>query len=82
MLGVPTGWRDLDRDAMADPELHEVLQLADIVSPWTVGRYRDLKGVARHADEYWRPDITWCDEHRIGLLARGLSRIQLASPKG
>ena len=36
-------------------------ELADIVSPWTVGRYRDLKGVARHADKYWKPDITWCD---------------------
>ena len=44
MLGVPTGWRNMDRDAIADPELHDVLQLADVISPWTVGRYRDLRG--------------------------------------
>ena len=68
MLGVATGWREQKRDAMANPELHEVLQLADIISPWTVGRYRDLQGVARHADEYWKQDVTWCDEHGMDYL--------------
>ena len=68
MLGVPTGWRRLDRDALPDPEFHDILQLADIVSPWTVGRYRDLTGVALHADRYWKPDITWCADHDLDYL--------------
>ena len=68
MLGVPTGWRSLDRDALPDPEFHALLKRADIVSPWTVGRYRDLEGVTRHADQYWKPDITWCTNHGIDYL--------------
>ena len=41
VLGVPYGWRTLDRDAVADTRLHEILKLADVISPWSVGRYRD-----------------------------------------
>ena len=39
MVGVPTGWRTLTRDALKDEKLHDVIRKADIVSPWTVGRY-------------------------------------------
>jgi hypothetical protein len=60
MLGVPTGWRELNRDSVSDPKLHEILKLADVISPWSVGRYNSLKGVAKHADEYLKPDIAWC----------------------
>ena len=63
MLGVPTGWRTLDRDSMTDKTLHDVILEADIVSPWTVGRYASLKSVARHADERWKQDIQWCEQH-------------------
>ncbi len=63
MLGVPTGWRTLDRDSLTDKKLHEVILQADIVSPWTVGRYASLRSVARHAEDCWRQDIEWCDEH-------------------
>lgn len=62
MLGVPTGWRELERDSIADPALHEVLAKADVISPWTVGRYRSLKGVEKHGEKYWAPDIAWCAE--------------------
>ena len=39
MIGVPTCWRTLDRDSVPDKRLHEIIRQADIVSPWTVGRY-------------------------------------------
>ncbi len=68
MLGVPTGWRMLDRDCMPDPMMHEIIQMADIVSPWTPGRYRDLKGVTRHGETYWAPDNQWCDERELDYL--------------
>ena len=68
MLGVPTGWRELNRDSVSDPKLHEILKLADVVSPWAVGRYRDLKGVEVHADEYLKPDIAWCREAGLDYL--------------
>lgn len=62
MLGVPAGWRTLDADALKDPALHDVLLRADIISPWTVGRYDSPQGAARHARERWGPDIRWCAE--------------------
>ncbi|MEM6776788.1 MAG: glycoside hydrolase family 71/99-like protein [Planctomycetota bacterium] len=68
MLGVPTGWRSLDRDSIADPELHRVLRMADVVSPWTVGRYRDSKGVQRHAKQAWTPDVQWCKTSGIDYM--------------
>ncbi|HTQ39856.1 MAG TPA: glycoside hydrolase family 71/99-like protein [Pirellulales bacterium] len=63
MVGVPTGWRTLDRDTTADPALTATLLKADIISPWTVGRYSTLEGVDKHAQHDIRPDIQWCRDH-------------------
>jgi hypothetical protein len=63
MVGIPTGWRTLDRDAIADPGLHKTLQKADILSPWTVGRYGQLPDVIRHARRDWTADMAWCRDH-------------------
>lgn len=60
MLGVPTWWREMRNDAVADPALHEVIALADIVSPWTVGRYRAPEEAAQHAEKLIAPDLAWC----------------------
>jgi hypothetical protein len=68
MLGIPTGWRMQDRDALQDPELHKVLLMADVLSPWSVGRFRDLPGVQRHAKTYWEEDIVWAREHNIDYM--------------
>ena len=62
MLGVPSYWRTQTRDCVPDPALHDVLLGADIISPWTPGRYRSPKGAARHAGETWKPDLEWCRE--------------------
>lgn len=68
MLGVPTGWRELNRDAAADPALHDLLRLADVVSPWTIGRYRTPKEATRHGEKTWQPDVAWCREHKLDFL--------------
>ncbi len=68
MLGVPTGWRELNRDAAPDPALHEVLKLADVLSPWTPGRYRTPQEAARHAEKFWKPDVAWCRDHSLDYL--------------
>lgn len=60
MIGVPTYWRDLKNDAIHDPKLHEVMKTADVISPWTVGRFRTVEEVARHAERLWAPDLAWC----------------------
>jgi hypothetical protein len=60
LVGVPTGWRTLDADCVKDPAVHRIIRLADIVSPWTVGRYRNLKDIERHARLRGRKDLEWC----------------------
>jgi hypothetical protein len=73
LLGVPNGWRTLNGDCIADPALHAVLQQADVISPWTVGRYRSVEGAATHAAQHWKPDVAWC-------AARSLEYMPVAFP--
>ena len=68
MIGAPTGWRELTRESVPDPELHEIFKMADVISPWTVGRYKSPETVTRHANLYWKPDIAWCDEEDLDYL--------------
>jgi hypothetical protein len=68
LLGVPTGWRTLDADSVIDKALHRVIGKGDIISPWTVGRYKTLKEIADHARLRWKKDLEWCRAHRKGYL--------------
>lgn len=68
MLGIPTRWRSQTRDAVADPGFHDILRQADILSPWTPGRYRDLAGVRIHTEDFWVPDREWCAENGLEYL--------------
>ena len=73
MLGIPSFWREQRRDATTDPMLHEVLKLADVLSPWTPGRYRTPEAATQHAVETWKPDLAWCQ-------ARGIDYLPVAYP--
>ncbi len=66
MLGVPTYFRELDKDCLPDPYLHEVIKSADIVLPWMVQRFTPLL----HQDEiryrdHVIADIKWCQEQKV-----------------
>ncbi|MCB1132703.1 MAG: xylosidase/arabinosidase [Verrucomicrobiae bacterium] len=68
MLGVPCYWRTLDRDTIADPKLHELIALADIVSPWAVGRFGTPEQAAEREESVLKPDIAWCRDRKITYL--------------
>jgi hypothetical protein len=68
MLGVPAHWRELNNDAVGDPELLNTIAMADIVSPWTVGRYTDPDGAKRYAENFLKPDQAWCQSRKIDYL--------------
>jgi hypothetical protein len=68
MVGIPTYWRTLDRDCITDPALHTTILKADIISPWTVGRYGTPDDVTNHARECIQPDLAWCKEHNKEYL--------------
>ena len=67
-IGVPTYWRTLDRDALNDPLLHEIIRKADIISPWAVGRF----GTPQDAENYIRnvatADMAWCKENDVEFM--------------
>jgi len=65
MLGVPTYWREQGADAVKDKDLHRILQMADLISPWTVGRVKNCEEVHRILASVWREDILWCENHQI-----------------
>jgi hypothetical protein len=68
MLGVPTNWRELKGDAVSDPALLDILAMADIISPWTVGRYVNPDQAARYAEHTLKPDLAWCSQRGIDFL--------------
>jgi hypothetical protein len=68
MIGVPTYWRELRNDTLPDPMLHEIIKLADVVSPWTVGRYRNPDEVRRNEERVLKPDLAWCADAKVDYL--------------
>ncbi|WAC21117.1 glycoside hydrolase family 71/99-like protein [Luteolibacter sp. SL250] len=68
MLGVPYFWRDLGRDAIADPALLELLKKADIISPWAVGRYRGADAVAKSLPGRLAGDLAWTEENQLSYI--------------
>ncbi len=68
MLGVPTYWREQKLDTVKDPKLHELIQKADIVSPWTVGRYGTPEKAIEYATKTMRGDMEWCREHHLEFM--------------
>lgn len=85
MLGIPYGWREQNRDATEDPELHKVLKLADVLSPWSVGRYRDMDKEMEKVVAHQIADREWCEREKIEylpVLFPGFSWQNLKGEKG
>ena len=55
--GVPAGWRTRTRDSQPDHAWANVYRSFDIISPWTVGRFRDDRGIERFYREQAGPDL-------------------------
>jgi len=64
LLGVPRSWRTLNNDAVSNTQLHTVIKSADIVHPWTPGRYSNISGVNSHKNII-RADKAWCDAENL-----------------
>lgn len=68
MLGVPTHWRSLSGDALEDEKLHQIISMADIVSPWTVGRYATPQQAKEHTENITQPDMAWAKQKELDYL--------------
>jgi hypothetical protein len=69
MLGVPTHFRELSRDTVSDPYLHQIMAKADVIMPWMVGRFSSLKAddLGRYAVRV-AGDISWCTERKLDYV--------------
>ena len=69
MLGVPTYFRELNKDCLPDPYLHEVIRSADIVLPWMVQRFTPLVHKPMdHIRDHVMADIKWCNENGVDYV--------------
>jgi hypothetical protein len=68
MIGVPTGWRTLNGDALYNDTLTIIAQTADIISPWFVGRFSDSSSVIGFANTNVESDIAWCKNNNKDYL--------------
>jgi hypothetical protein len=55
--GVPAHWRTLNGDSKSEAEWRDVYRQFDILSPWTVGRFRNVAEADAFAHNVMAPDI-------------------------
>ena len=67
--GVPAHWRLLDGDSRHEPEWASIYQSLDIISPWTVGRFKDDAGADRFAKQFLVPDLAETKKLGIDYMA-------------
>ena len=65
MGGIPARWRTLGRDSQTEEEWARVYRAFDILSPWTVGRFKDDGTTDRFYREEVGPDLL--ETTRLGL---------------
>ena len=61
MGGVPTGWRRLVLDSKIDPAWADVYRSLDVISPWAVGRFRDISSFQGYHARVTVPDLAECE---------------------
>jgi hypothetical protein len=66
MIGSENHWRTGEGEDY--DLLREAVKKADIISPWTVGRYRSPESAETFIKQMHGPDMAWCEEHTIDFL--------------
>ena len=69
MLGVPTYFRELDKDCLPDPYLHEIIKSANRLISCVLKRFTPLlhKDELRYRDHVIA-DISWCKNNSIDYV--------------
>src|SRR5258708_11701407 len=65
MGGVPARWRTLTKDSQRDQKWAAVYRSFDILSPWTVGRFKDAAGIDRFYANEVAADLV--ETRRLGI---------------
>lgn len=68
VLGVPYRWRELSNDATPNPDLLRILALADVISPWAVGRLRTPEDARSISQKMVAADLAWTRAHSLDYM--------------
>jgi hypothetical protein len=71
--GVPSRWRTRKRDSLADRRWARVYRSFDVISPWTVGRFKD----GASADRFYREHV---DKDLAEARALGIDYLPVVFP--
>jgi hypothetical protein len=71
--GVPSRWRSQKRDSLRDRRWARVYRSFDVISPWTVGRFKDAAG----ADRFYRDLV---DKDLAEARAYGIDYLPVVFP--
>ncbi len=63
--GVPTHWREGKGDSQTGIEWAKVYRSMDIISPWSIGRYKNDEQADRYRDKFLIPDLA--ETNRYGI---------------
>ena len=63
--GIPSNWRTLDGDSQSDQLWADVYRSYDVLSPWSVGRFRDDAGADKFISQRVKPDLE--ESRRLGI---------------
>jgi hypothetical protein len=66
--GVPAYWRTLDKDSHGEREWATVYRSLDVISPWTVGRFRNAAVADRFLRQQMIPDMAEAKLHGIDYM--------------
>lgn len=65
IAGVPAYWRTLGQDSRKEPEWAKVYRSVDVISPWTVGRFKNETEFDEFDKTQIKPDIA--ETKRLGI---------------
>lgn len=85
VLGIPYQWRLQTHDAVADPAFHSILKMADVISPWAVGRLRTPAQARETTEAMVGADLEWTQLHGcdyMPVLFPGFSWYNLQRSRG
>ena len=68
MGGVPTYWRTLDHDSQTNATWADAYRTFDIISPWSVTRFRDTTGADNFKVNQLIPDREECVAHGLDYM--------------
>ncbi|WP_010136376.1 glycoside hydrolase family 71/99-like protein [Ochrovirga pacifica] len=68
IAGVPSYWRTLSKDSEKNPIWNKLYKSFDMLSPWSVGRYHDIKSYKNYINNVTKEDLKITSSNNIDYM--------------